>query len=49
MQYLPDANDEKMRKIESEFTDMKSKIADIKTMFKQIMVHNQNSSLDKMY
>ena len=48
MQASIDANDEKMKKIDYEFTDMKSEMTDIKTYLKHVLVQNQNSSPDHM-
>ena len=48
MQASIDANDEKMKKIYYEFTDMKSEMTDIKTYLKHVLVQNQNSSPDHM-
>ena len=48
MQYLIDANkkyiDKKMKKQYSEFTEIKYEFTKIKTVLKQIMVHNQHPS-----
>ena len=48
MKAFIDANYDKIRKIYSDFTTMKSEITNIKTMFKHMMVHNQEHSPGNM-
>ena len=38
-----------MKKRDSEFTDNNDEMTDIKKLLKQVLVHNQTTSKDKMY